>query len=423
MPEYYIGLDVGTSGCRACAIDEHSKIIAIGSQAMPQPEIVKSRVQQDPAIWWQTVQIVLRHLLQQIEPERVRAIAVDGTSGTVLITDKSGRPLGPALMYNDSACLQQSRLIADVAPANCAALGASSGLAKLMWLQQQYPQGRYILHQADWIAGKLMNHYGFSDENNALKSGYDLLQSGWPRWLNRLPVDVQKLPQVVKPGTTISTVAPTIASTFKLPTSTGIVAGTTDSIAAFIAAGVSQPGEAVTSLGSSLVLKIISSQPVYASEYGIYSHRLGNHWLAGGASNTGGAVLLKYFTQQQINTLSQQLEPTKPTGLDYYPLTKAGERFPLNDPQLPPRLTPRPSDDVIFFQGMLEAMAAIEHQGYQKLAQLGAEYPVSVTTAGGGSSNPGWREIRHNILGVPVYTARHNEACYGSALLAKQAQQ
>ncbi|MFW2374662.1 MAG: FGGY-family carbohydrate kinase [Gammaproteobacteria bacterium] len=423
MPEYYIGLDIGTSGCRACAIDEHSELIAICSQAMPQPEIVKSRVQQDPAIWWQTVQDLLRQLLQQIEPRQVRAIAVDGTSGTLLISDESGRPLAPALMYNDSSCLQQSRLIAELAPANCAALGASSGLAKLMCLQQQYPQGRYILHQADWVAGKLMDHYGVSDENNSLKSGYDLIQSAWPGWLSQLQVDINKLPDVVKPGRVMAQIAPSMATEFKLPTDTQIVAGTTDSIAAFIAAGVDQPGEAVTSLGSSLVLKIISSQPVYSAEYGIYSHRLGDHWLAGGASNTGGAVLLKYFSPEQIDTLSQQLKPAQPTGLDYYPLTKPGERFPLNDPQLPPRLTPRPEEDVIFFQGMLEAMANIEHQGYQKLAQLGAGYPVSITTAGGGSSNLGWREIRHNILAVPVYTARHNEACYGSALLAKQAQQ
>lgn len=423
MPEYYIGLDIGTSGCRACAIDEHSEVIAICSQAMPQPEIVKSRVQQDPAIWWQTVQKVLRQLLQQIEPEWVRAIAVDGTSGTVLITDESGRPLAPALMYNDNSCRKQAELISDLAPENCAAHGPSSGLAKLMWLQQQYPQGRYILHQADWIAGKLMNYFATSDENNALKSGYDLAQSNWPEWLNQLGIDIQMLPEVVKPGTAIGEITPLMADEFRLPADIKIIAGTTDSIAAFIAAGASRPGEAVTSLGSSLVLKVISSQPVYSAEYGIYSHRLGDYWLAGGASNTGGAVLLKYFTPQQIDTLSKQLAPTKPTGLDFYPLIKAGERFPLNDPQLSPKLAPRPQSDIIFFQAMLEAMASIEHQGYLKLAELGAEYPVSVTTAGGGSSNLGWREIRHNILGVPVYTARHNEACYGCALLAKQAQE
>lgn len=422
MPEYYIGLDIGTSGCRACAIDEHSELIAISIQSMPPPDEVNGRIQQDPNIWWQTVLGVLRQLLQQIEPEQVQAIAVDGTSGTLLITDEAGQPLAPALMYNDSSCQKQVDLVSKVAPADSAAHGPNSGLAKLMWYQQQYPQGRYILHQADWIAGKLMNRFGVSDENNALKSGYDLLQLNWPEWLNQLDIDIQKLPNVVKPGTAIGQITPLLAKEFQLPADTKVIAGTTDSIAAFIASGVSQPGEAVTSLGSSLVLKIISSKPIYSAEHGIYSHRLGDHWLAGGASNSGGAVLLKYFTPQQISSMTERLNPAQPTKLNYYPLTKPGERFPLNDPQLLPKLTPQPKDNVIFFQGMLEAMAKIEHQGYLKLAELGAEYPVTVTTAGGGSHNFGWREIRHNILGVPVYNSRHNEACYGSALLAMQAQ-
>lgn len=63
---------------------------------------------------------------------------------------------------------------------------------------------------------------------------------------------------------------------------------------------------------------------------------------AGGASNTGGAVLKAHFTDDQLKELSQHIDPEKPSGLDYYPLLKAGERFPINDPFLEPRLTPRP---------------------------------------------------------------------------------
>jgi len=71
----------------------------------------------------------------------------------------------------------------------------------------------------------------------------------------------------------------------------------------------------------------------------------------GGASNTGGAVLRKFFTNEQLLQLSAQIDPSQASGLDYYPLTKAGERFPVNDPLLQPRLEPRPSDDAVFLQG------------------------------------------------------------------------
>ena len=54
-----------------------------------------------------------------------------------------------------------------------------------------------------------------------------------------------------------------------------------DSIAAFLAADVRKPGEAVTSLGSSLVVKLLSEMRVDNADYGIYSHRLGDLWLVG----------------------------------------------------------------------------------------------------------------------------------------------
>ena len=53
-------------------------------------------------------------------------------------------------------------------------------------------------------------------------------------------------------------------------------------------------------------------------------------------------MLKKYFTDDQLKELSQQINPDDPSGLDYYPLTKPGERFPVNDANLEPRLTPRP---------------------------------------------------------------------------------
>jgi sugar (pentulose or hexulose) kinase len=65
--------------------------------------------------------------------------------------------------------------------------------------------------------------------------------------------------------------------------------GTTDSIAAFLASGANKAGQAVTSLGSTLAIKLISKVPVDDSEKGIYSHRLDDTWLVGGASNVGCA--------------------------------------------------------------------------------------------------------------------------------------
>ncbi|MFV2057774.1 MAG: FGGY-family carbohydrate kinase, partial [Thiohalomonadales bacterium] len=156
-----------------------------------------------------------------------------------------------------------------------------------------------------------------------------------------------------------------------------------------------------------------------SARYGVYSQPLFEHWLVGGASNTGGAVLKNYFSAQQIQTLSRQVEPNIDTGLDYYPLLCTGERFPVYDINHAPKLSPRPENELTFFQGILEGIAKIEKMGYDRLHTLGAPYPTRIITMGGGAKNSLWRQMRERILGIPVSAAKIQDAAYGAALLAK----
>jgi sugar (pentulose or hexulose) kinase len=198
------------------------------------------------------------------------------------------------------------------------------------------------------------------------------------------------------------------------------VTGTTDSTAAVLATGASAPGDAVTTLGSTLVLKLVSEHPITAPEYGVYSQRLGELWLVGGASNSGGAVCAHYLSPERMKELTPELDPDQVTGLDYYPLLQPGERFPVNDPDYPPRMMPRPPRDAAFFQALLEGMSRIEKRGYRLLTELGAPAPRRVLSLGGGATNPAWRRIRERMLGIPVLVAEHQEAAYGAALLARK---
>lgn len=151
-----------------------------------------------------------------------------------------------------------------------------------------------MLHQADWLGFLLHGKRGVSDYHNALKLGYDVESLSYPSWLENLPF-FSLLPNVKAPGETIGEIIPSVAEKYQINPHCLIKAGTTDSIAAFLASGVKTSGEAVTSLGSTLVLKLLSKTKIDDSRYGIYSHRLGDLWLVGGASNTGGAVL-KHFS-------------------------------------------------------------------------------------------------------------------------------
>ena len=413
MANYYLGIDFGTSGARAIAIDEAKNIIAAtqsGFSDIPLDELAQT--------WKSTLFELILDIPQKIRTD-IRAIAINGTSSTVLLCDATGQPITTPLLYNDDrgkAVLEQVKAIA---PQNHVVISATSSLAKLLWWQQQpyFQQARYLLHQADWLGWLLHDKLGKSDYHNTLKLGYDVEHLRYPDWLQNQPYSFL-YPEVLTPGAVAGKVTLENCDRFSLPSDCTVKAGTTDSIAAFLASGADLPGEAVTSLGSTLVLKLLSRTRITASDYGIYSHRLGNLWLAGGASNTGGAVLRHFFSNKELHELSQQINPNTKSPLKYYPLLKPGDRFPVNDPNLKPQLSPRPTNSVEFLHGLLEGISRIEAIGYQKLQQLGSDKLIRVYTAGGGAKNQIWQEIRHRYLHVAVCKANNTEAAYGTALLA-----
>lgn len=418
----YIGIDLGTSGCRAIAIDAQQQIQGEARFAMPDPIQKGNGFEQAPQIWWDTVAKTLRKLLQIIPVDQVAAIAIDGTSSTLLLCDHNGQPIGPAVMYNDARADAEAERMQRIVPKESAAHGPSSGLAKLLWLQRHQPleHVRHVCHQADWILGQFCGRFDRSDTNNCLKLGFDPINHIWPEWLGHLGVLVEWLPKVYLPGQPLGQISAACAERFGLPATTKMVSGTTDSTAAFMATGAHQVGEAVTSLGSTLVMKVISPVPISAPEYGLYSQPLGERWLVGGGSNSGGRVLRHFFDNDQLTELSAKIDPQQPSGLDYYPLLSPGERFPSNDPQLQPRMTPRPDEASQFLHGLLEGMARIEQQAYHRLAELGAPYPSSIRSAGGGAKNPQWHAIRQQLLNTKMEPAQQQEAAYGSALLAQK---
>lgn len=416
-----LGVDIGTSAVRCVALGRAGELLAKAHCALPPPQVDGARVTQDPSSWWQAADTAIGRVAAAVDAARIAAIAVAGTSGTLLLTDARGEPMTAGWMYNEASCHHEAGAIAAAAPADSPVRGLASPLARLLHLQAGAPQARHVLHQADWIAGRLAGRFGTADENNVLKLGYDVRARCWPAWFTPLGVRLDLLPEVAVPGAPIGTLAPALAHHWGLRSSVVVGAGTTDGVAAFLATGAHRVGDAVTSLGSTLVLKLLSAQPVFAPTFGIYSHRLGDLWLPGGASNSGGAALLRHFSLPQIEALSVRIDPEHDSGLDYHPLPWVGERFPVADPTLPSRTAPRPADDALFLQGLLEGVASLEAQGYAQLAALGAGRPSRLFSVGGGARNAAWSRIREQRLGLPLTAPRHEEAACGAALLARRA--
>ncbi|MDW9359688.1 carbohydrate kinase [Sinorhizobium meliloti] len=409
-----LGIDLGTSGARAVAMTAAGEIVASGAARLT----AFSDDHRDPLGWWKAVQAALAQALEAIDGSHICAVGIDGTSGTMLPVAADGAPLATPLMYNDpvgdTAILER---IAVHAPKESAAHGATSGLAKLLTFQSLSEVFR-VIHQADWIAGHFTGLYDVSDENNALKTGYDPVARNWPEWLARTGARIDLLPDVLPAGAPVATISPAAAEAFGLPSETVIVAGTTDGCASFLATGADRPGDAVSALGTTLTVKMLSDKPLFAPEFGLYSHRIGDMWLAGGASNTGGAVLAAHFSNDRIAELSEQIDPASDTGLDFYPLLKPGERFPVADPAFMPRMEPRPTEDAEFLKAIFEGIAGVERLAYERLVSLGSPALGSIRTVGGGAKNGVWTEIRKRRLAVPFLPVLSEEAAAGAARLA-----
>ncbi len=416
-----LGIDIGTSGVRTSVLDGDILVSSARVDHLPQDA---SRI--DATRWWDAVKACMHRQMQALKtngrsPADIRGIAVDGTSGSMVLTNAELEPVSPALMYNSKGFEAEATVIEKHLTGDHIVRGSNSALARAMRLVSLSGKTpKHLLHQADYVAAKLMGQGGFSDFSNALKTGFDPGSKSWPDWVDNV-INPGLLPDVRAPGDVLGSISAVVAAEFEMRADTQIFAGTTDSIAAFLASAPIEEGMAVTSLGSTLAVKLLSSKRIDDPSIGLYSHRLGDLWLVGGASNTGGAVLKAYFDGTELAVLSAQIDLSVNSDLDYYPLLQPGERFPVNDPDLEPRLEPRPDDDVLFLQGMLEAMSRIEATCYQKMTERGATFPSQIFTAGGGAKNPVWHQMRASALGLAPSVPDHSEASVGVARLARVA--
>jgi len=409
-----IGVDLGSSGLRLALVDASGNLVSEISSPYPGPFT-------SPEAWRQGFLALIQ---QWPSPWRsqVAAIAVAGTSGTLLVCHDDGSVLkgsaGHALPYHQ-ACPEQAATALVLAQDGPAA-SASGSLARALQLMQSAglpwsDPGFRLRHQADWLMGWLLGDWRWGEEGNNLRLGWDLIKNRWGGRIGEQPW-AAALPQIIPSGSCPGRVSEEASQQTGLGRECWVVAGSTDANAGVLAASP-QAGDGITVLGTTLVLKQFVSEPLFGP--GISCHRLAGRWLAGGASNAGAGILLQFFSANDLKELSRQIDPGRPTGLTLLPLTAKGDRFPVDDPELVPQLEPRPISDAHYLQALLEGLTAIEVAGWQRLEALGAPPVKRVISLGGGARNPQWRRMRERALGRPVLQRADATAAFGMALLAR----
>jgi D-ribulokinase len=209
----WLGFDLGTQSVRAVALSKTGDVLGQSSQPLTSRRN-GPRHEQDPEEWWHAIVCVCRAALADLPASSVRGLAVDGTSGTILLVNRSGKALTPGLMYDDTRAKDEARHTNEAGAAVWASLGyrmqPSWALPKLLWLLREHPSvipSARLAHQNDFINRRFSGHEVPSDSSNALKTGYDLVREAWPHEvLDALGVPDQVLPVVVRSGTQLDTV-------------------------------------------------------------------------------------------------------------------------------------------------------------------------------------------------------------------------
>jgi sugar (pentulose or hexulose) kinase len=426
-----LGLDVGTQGARAVACDRTGRVLARAAASFPQEatsHLPPGYSEQFPHTWWEAAASCLRQVTATLAARPLAALAVTSTSGTVCLLDEEGQPILSALMYNDARSLAEAEEVQAVGGDLAAKLGyrfnAAFALPKLLWLKRNRPDSfdsaRYLAHAADYITGQLTGEYGLTDYSNALKTGYDLLEECWPPFIETsLGIPLERLPRVVPPGTPIGALSAQAAEETGLPVGLAVVAGMTDGCASQVAAGAVRPGDWHSSLGTTLVVKGVTSRLLLDPLGRIYSHKHPDgYWLPGGASSTGGEVLAARFPDADLAALDREALAKAPTDLVVYPLSRKGERFPFVRPDAEGFTLGATGDEATFYTACLEGVGYVERLAYEMLEELGAEVGPILSSGGGGARSLAWLQLRADILGRAIVRPAETGAGFGAAIVA-----
>jgi len=422
----WLGFDLGTQSVRAVAVSQTGHVLGQGSYPLTSRRD-GSRHEQDPEEWWRAVGCASRATLVGFPASSIRGIAVDGTSGTILLVDRAGNALTAGVMYDDTRAVEETCRANEAGAGLWSALGyrmqPSWALPKLLWLlgeDRSAISGARLAHQADFINCRLAGHQVPSDSSNALKTGYDLVRETWPYEIfDVLAVPHQMLPLVARSGTQLGTVCRQAAAITGVPVGTPIIAGMTDGCGAQIAAGALEVGSWNSVLGTTLVLKGVADQRMHDPAGIIYSHRSPDgNWLPGGASSTGAAVLAKKFPGRDLEALDAKAAEREPASVTAYPLVSRGERFPFAAPDAEGFVLGEPSDETDLYAALLQGVAFIERLGFDYLHMLGAPIGGDLSLTGGAARSRYWCQLRADILRRPVRVPKNAEAALGMAVLA-----
>ena len=422
----YLGIDLGTQSVRIMAVTADGSVEASASCALASVRNEK-RHEQNPEDWWNAVVTSAQRVMVQLGAGReIKGLAVDATSGTILLMDQNLRPLTPGLMYDDGRACEEAIAANEAGNDLWVELSyrmqPSWALPKLLWLaynNQAIPCSR-LAHQNDFINARLAGRILAGDSSNCLKAGFDTIRMQWP-WqiFDSLSLARELFPPVVLSGTKIGEVCHASSRSTGIPAGTPIFAGMTDGCAAQLASGATSVGSWNSVIGTTIVIKGVTRDLLHDPAGVIYSHRsINGTWLPGGASSTGAGAIAATFPLAGLDSLNASAQRMPSSRVVVYPLIGKGERYPFTAPEAEGFTIGKPSSAEEQYLATLQGIAFVERLAFDTLRHIGAPMNSAFTISGGATKSEALNEIRSSVLERPLAIPCVTEGAFGMAMLA-----
>jgi xylulokinase len=447
----YLGIDVGTSGTKALLMNSAAKVLATATAAHEISSPRPGWSQQDGDNWWSAAVRAVRAVVAKagIGGRDVSAIGLSGQMHGLVITDGAGRPLRPAIIWNDQRSAPQAQEIERavggrrklIALAGNVAM-TSFTLTKLLWVRRHerrmYDRIRHLLLPKDYIRLRLTGEYvgDVSDMSGTLM--LDPRKRDWSsKIISIFHLDRSILPPVVESHEVAGRLRPAAAAELGLVAGTPVVGGAGDQPAGAVGNGVVRDGLTSATMGTSGVVYVHSRRyatdpagrvqtfcSAVAGEYCMFGCILA----AGGSlqwyRNVLGAAEVRQARRKGVDpyellTAQAAKAPLGCEGLFFLPYL-TGERTPHADPfargcwiGLHSRTSRRE-----LVRSVMEGATYAMNDAVTILKDRGLKIR-QIRLSGGGARSAFWRQLQADVYGTPCVTINTEEGpAYGAALLA-----
>jgi xylulokinase len=430
-----LGLDVGTGGARAVAVDASGNVVAEASSGYPLYIPRPGWTEQDPEDWWQGAKEALGKVAAEVEDE-VGGLGLTGQMHGSVFLDASGEVIRPALLWNDQRTQAQCEKITEaVGEERLIQVSGNPALTgfqapKILWLKDAEPENysrvSSIMLPKDYVRLRLTGEHATDSSDAAGTLLLDVKRRDWSREiLDALEIPAEWMPEVYEGPENTGELNRSLAEELGLPSGIPVAAGGGDNAAAAVGVGVVERGLLSSSVGTSGVLFAASGDftPDPSGRIHAFCHAVpGEYHLMGVTLSAGGSLQWwRDATGADYDELVEAASGVPPgaEGLVFLPYL-SGERTPHLDPQARgafvgltsrhgiPHITRAVMEGVIYsLRDSLEIMR-------------GLEMPIEqVRATGGGARSPLWRQLQADVYGVPIHRTTADEGpAHGAALLS-----